>query len=272
MPLNDRISFDETAAQARADACHKILMTAETRFDGEQQIARHLGGQIDGGTACFGFWVPELAEHRVPGGDVFLEVLAPLTPLDLTVAHQDVAFERAYIPVIRLDEHCFTAVRGMVAGSRGRIGDFYALTWRDSNDVWHRILDPLAMSLPFGVMAPAELYDVAAMQSARTDAAYFQALKGAVPHKFGPPTNILQIHVPSATAGGTIAALTRQFERLAERVSRGLPLDPADQLFTGYDSVQLLPVEPTTVYETGPDFWQESQDTDTGVTVSLLRP
>ncbi|WP_372835497.1 glucosylglycerol hydrolase, partial [Puniceibacterium confluentis] len=47
---------------------------------------------------------------------------------------------------------------------------------------------------------------------------------------------------------------------------------PADQLFTGYDSVQLLPVEPTTVYETGPDFWQESQDTDTGVTVSLLRP
>ncbi len=272
MPLEDRISFDETAAQARADSCQQTLMTAETRFDAEQQIARHLGGQSDGDIAYFGFWVPELAENRVPSGDVFLEVLTPTIPLDLTVAHQDVPFDRSFVPVIRLDEHCFTAVRGMVAGSREQIGDFYALTWRDSEGGWHRILDPLAMSLPFGVMAPAELYDMAALQAGRTDTAYFEGFRGEVPHKFGPPSNILQIHVPSATAGGSIAALTRQFERLAERISRDLPLEPADQLFMGYDSVQLLPVEPTTVYETGPDFWQESEDTDAGVTVSLYRP
>ncbi|SNR27614.1 glucosylglycerol hydrolase [Puniceibacterium sediminis] len=272
MPLNDRISFDEQAAQARAEACHQTLMTAETRFDAEQQIARQLGGQIDGDIAYFGFWVPELAENRVPTGDVFLEVLAPTVPLDLTVAHQDVAFERSLLPVIRLDEHCFTAVRGMIAGKRRQIGDFYALTWRDSDGTWHRILDPLAMSLPFGVMAPAELYDIDALQAGRTDTGYFENLKGGKPHKFGPPSNILQIHVPSATAGGTIASLTRQFERLASRVSHDLPLEPADQLFMGYDSVQLLPVEPTTVYETGPAFWQETDDTETGVTVSLYRP
>jgi hypothetical protein len=55
----------------------------------------------------------------------------------------------------------------MRAGTRDAIGDFYALTWRDAEGHWHRILDPLAMSLPFGAMAPAELYDVAAMQAAR---------------------------------------------------------------------------------------------------------
>jgi hypothetical protein len=98
---------------------------------------------------------------------------------------------------------------GMRAGTREAVGDFYALTWRDAEDKWHRILDPLAMSLPFGAMAPAELYDVAAMQAARGDAAYFEALRGPEVHKFGPPTNILQVHVPTATAGGTIASLTR---------------------------------------------------------------
>jgi hypothetical protein len=63
------------------------------------------------------------------------------------------------------------------------------------------------MSLPFGAMAPAELYDAGAMQAGRADAAYFEALKGGAPHKFGPATNILQIHVPTATAGGTLASL-----------------------------------------------------------------
>jgi hypothetical protein len=44
-----------------------------------------------------------------------------------------------------------------------------------------------------------------------------------------------------------------------------------DELFMGYDAVQLLPVEPTTVYETGPDFWQE-QDGRRRWCVDLLRP
>ncbi len=77
---------------------------------------------------------------------------------------------------------------------------------------------------------------------------------------------------PRPRRGARIAALTRQFQRLSERVSRGLPLEPADQLFMGYDSVQLLPVEPTTVYETGPAFWQERDGSDSGVTVALYRP
>ena len=152
-----------------------------------------------------------------------------MEPLDLTRAHQSVRFERAWVPVIREEAHCFTAVTGMRAGTREAMGDFYALAWRDAEDQWHRILDPLAMSLPFGVMAPAELYDVDAMQAARRDRAYFEALKGDAPHKFGPPVNILQIHVPTATAGGTLASLTRHFQRLAERVARDLPLEPADK-------------------------------------------
>ncbi|PWJ15812.1 glucosylglycerol hydrolase [Jannaschia seohaensis] len=272
MPLKDTVTFVEETARAEALAARDALITAETSFDGERAIAPRLGARHEGDVAVFGFWTPEILDARVPSSDVFLEILRPIEPLDLTRAHQNVRFERAWIPVIREEAHCFTAVKGLKAGTRDQIGDFYALAWRDAEDKWHRILDPLAMSLPFGVMAPAELYDVGAMQAARGDTAYFEALAGGEPHKFGPPTNILQIHVPTATAGGTLASLTRHYARLAERVARDLPLEPSDKLFLGYDAVQLLPVEPTTVYEAGPDFWQEGDGDSEEVSVELLRP
>ena len=272
MTLEDRISFDAAAAKAQAEAARQAYATATTTFAAEQEIAKNLGGHVDGDTATFGFWTPELLDERVPQGDIFLEVLSPTTPVDLTVSRQELVFERALVPVLREDAHCFTAVTGMRAGTRDTIGDFYALSWRDSHGNWHRILDPLAMSLPFGAMAPAELYDVAAMQADRKDAEYYAALRKDVPHKFDPSVNIMQIHVPTATAGGTLASLTRHYQRLADRVASNLPLEPADELFLGYDAVQLLPLEPTTVYETGPDFWQETDGTETQVSVCALRP
>jgi hypothetical protein len=271
-PLASRVEADPDAARALADDCHTLWSTSETSFIGAQRIAAKLGGQIDGDVACFGFWTPELLDARVPIGDVFLEVLSPREPLDLTRARQEILFERVYLPVVRHEAHTFAAARGMRAGSRDTVGDFYALVWRDVDGEWHRILDPLATSLPFGAFAPAELYDMAGMQAARGDKDYFARFAGPEPHKFGPPVNILQIHVPTATAGGTLASLARLYERLAERVTAGLPIEEADQLFLGYDAVQLLPVEPTTVYESGPAFWAEGAATEETVSVTLHRP
>ncbi len=270
--LDTRLSADMDAARALAGWCAQTLTSAPTLFDGERAIARRLGGQVTDGRATFGFWTPELLDNRVPDGDVFLEVLAPVEPLDLTLARQEVRFDRAYLPVARFEAHSFAVVDGMIAGTRERVGDFYALVWRDANGAWHRILDPLAASLPFGAFAPAELYDTAAMQAARRDLDYYAGLRADDPHKFTPPTNILQIHVPTATGGGTLASLTRHFERLADRFAGDLPLEPADQLYLGYDAVQLLPVEPTTVHEIGPDFWDETARDDDGLDVTLTRP
>lgn len=272
MALKERAGADPDRAKELAAWCRSVQTSAVSAFAAEQEIARRLGAHVSDGVALFGFWTPELLDNRVPEGDVFLEVLAPEAPLDLTLSHQKLRFEKAYLPVARYEAYTFAAATGLKAGTRAEVGDFYALVWRDADGVWHRILDPLAMSLPFGAFAPAELYDVDAMLAGRTDTAYWEAFRGDAPHKFAPPTNILQIHVPTATAGGTLASLTRQFERLANRVEKGLPYEAADPLFLGYDAVQLLPVEPTTVYETGPDFWDETGDEDGGVTVSLTRP
>ncbi len=271
MTLKERARPAVEAAEALASWCETTLTTAQSAFEAGQAIARKLGAHVEGERVCFGFWTPELQDRRVPDSDVFLEILAPVDPLSLTTAHQELGFERVRLPVARAEAYCFAVVDGLCAGRREALGDFYALAWRDGKGAWHRIFDPLAMSLPFGAFAPAEIYDVAAMQAGRADAAYWQALGGPVPHKVAPPVNILQIHVPTATAGGTLASLNRHFQRLAERVAAGLDREPFDEIFLGYDAVQLLPVEPTTVYETGPAFWVESPD-DERLIVTLQRP
>ncbi|MEO0760494.1 MAG: glucosylglycerol hydrolase, partial [Pseudomonadota bacterium] len=165
----------------------------------------------------------------------------------------------------------------MRPGTRERVGHFYALIWRDADGEMHRILDPLAASLPFGAFAPAEYYDVEAMQAARADRAYFEGLaaEGPVklgPVKLGPVANILQIHVPTATQSRTIEGLTQHVEQLAERVRQGYEPEPGDRLFLGYEAVQLLPVEPTTVHEAGPAFWQELDAGAGSVAVELRQP
>ena len=266
------IRTDPDATAALIEHARRTLAEAPSSFEAARALARRLGAQRRGEIAEIGFWAPELVEARVPDGDVFLEVLRPEAPLALAVSRQQVRFARTRVPVGRCDAWVFAAVEGMRAGRREEVGDFYALAWRDAEGRWRRILDPLAASLPFGAFAPAEFYDLEALQAARADREYFEALPPGDPVKLGPPVNILQLHVPTATAGGTLAALARQFETLAERVRRGSQIEPADRLFLGYDAVQLMPVEPTTVYEAGPDFWTETDDGDDAVTVDLRRP
>jgi hypothetical protein len=266
------IRRDEAATEAMADLVRARLVEAPSAFDASAAIARHLGAHPEGALTRFAFWTPELLDARVPEGDIFLELLDPMEPVALTRARQRVRFRRTRVPMLRVEDFCVAAIEGVRAGTREALGHFYAMAWIDREGRWHRILDPMAASLPFGPMAPAEVYDLAGMQATRADRAYWKALAGDASHKFGPSKNILQIHVPTATAGGSLASLAREFDRLSERLRRDLPLEPADELFLGYDAVQLLPVEPTTVYELGPDFWTESNEGPDEVTVELLNP
>lgn len=274
---------DIAAPRADADGTEALRawvedswLHAQTGFDGARLIARRMGA-IKAGERCeLLFWAPELVESRIPDDDVFIEVLTPDPSLSVQRQRQQVRFARTLIPVARYEAWIMASVEGMTAGTRDRIGSFYALAWRDGEGEWRRILDPLAASLPFGAFAPAEFYDLAAMQAARGDLDYYAALPEGGTHKFGPVSNILQVHAPTATQGMSLASLARHFEALAERIREGRALGPADRIYLGYEAVQLLPVEPTTVYEAGPDFWTEIEAEDGpengAVTVDLRRP
>jgi hypothetical protein len=275
-PLASRARLNAARSAALVDWCAQQYTSQPTRLVAEAAIARRLGANVNSdGSVAFGFWVPELLDHRVPDGDVFLELLAPGDELDLERSQQTMAFQRLLLPVSRHEALAFAVVDGLQVGTRERVGDFYALSWRDSDGREHRICDPLAASVPFGTFAPAEILDTQGLHRDRTDRAYYEQLAAAAGdaiHKFSTPTNILQVHVPTATAGGTLASLARHFERIAERLRHDLPLEDGDELYMGYDAVQLLPVEPTTVYETGPSFWQEFSRDESHCHVDLLRP
>lgn len=264
----------ESATEALVAEAAAALTHEPTAYLAARRIARRLGAHRRGELAEIGFWAPELLERRVPDGDIALEVLSHRAPLALDVARQQVSFRRVLVPVRRLDAWIFVAVEGMQAGTREVVGDFYALIWRDGEGRERRILDQLAASLPFGAFAPAEFYDVEAMQAARGDRAYFEALAapGGAPVRLGPAQSILQIHAPTATLGMTLASLARHVETLGERLRAGGAPEPADRIFLGYDAFQLLPVEPTTVFESGAPFWRDLDRAAGAAAVELRRP
>lgn len=271
-PKGKVVTLDESRTEEMVEEVTATLQSAATAFDGARQLARRLGAHRAGDRCEVMFWAPELQEYRVPDGDIFIEVLDVDDDFSLLTARQTVRFHRTRVPIGRVDAWCMAAIEGMRPGSRDVIGSFYSLVWRDADNNWSRILDPLAASLPFGAFAPAEYYDIEAMQEAREDKEYYRSLPNGDPYKFGPVTNILQVHVPTATASMSIAGFTRHIEMLAERVRQGGPLEPADRVFLGYDAIQLLPVEPTTVYEAGPDFWTEVEEDEAELTVDIRRP
>ena len=266
MSLADRIIVDDAASAARAEACEQILTAAPSRFEAEQEIARGLGGQVDAdGLASFGFWVPELQDLRVPSGDVFLEILSPTEPLDLTRAHQDVRFERIYVPAIRARGTCLCLrsrhegrqpradrrfLRPGLARCRGSVAPRSSTRWRcpcpsarwprPSSTTWTPCR-PRAATPPIS-----------------------QGFAGDGPHKFGPPLEHPADPRPDRD-GGRHHRRAHPAIRAPRRARRARPAAGTRRsALLGYDAVQLLPVEPTTVYETGPDFWQETEGTDDG--------
>ena len=263
-PHTPRPHQDEAATAALASWFEAREAEEPDRFSLIRTFAPRLGAHPGpDGRVEVALWCPRLTRERVADADIFLEVLDPLDELDVTVSRATVRLRRTLVPVLRDRDLVWTVAAGLSIGTRERLGSFYCLTYRDRDGHWHRVFDPMASSLPYGAFAPAEVYDLGALQAARGDRDYWAALGatagadrcGAGIVKQGPAANILQIHVPTATSGGTLASLTRFFERLAHHLAEGRELTPEEQVYSGYDAVQLLPVEPTTVYEQGPAFF-----------------
>jgi hypothetical protein len=287
--------LDIEATEEFAQWAREQQTATDDPFAVARRIVPRLGAQpiepgLHDGQVTFGFWVPRLVREHVADADLFLEVLDPVDHLDVTVARSTVTFRRTLISVRRDDALVVAVADGIRIGDRDHLGSFYCLTYRDGDGAWQRVYDPMATSLPFGAVAPAEVYDGAGLETRRSDRSYWQALAQESGHdrcgegiiKRSPAVNILQVHVPTATAGGTLASLTAWFERLADRVRDDADLTPQEQAYLGYDAVQLLPVEPTTVYEAGPPFWDPhptpqtpgdtSDDDGSQVTVTVRRP
>ncbi|NJL55805.1 alpha-amylase, partial [bacterium] len=97
---------------------------------------------------------------------------------------------------------------------------------------------------------------------------------GEAIQRIAPPANILQLHVNTASAEGTLEGLTRIYTEIAGKLERGDALSAAEKHYIGYDAVQLMPIHPTVEFEGGPHFWhlQDEDATNDIITVSLMCP
>lgn len=243
-----------TETQKLLDWADSVANAEDTIFHQGQAYARRLGAhyRADGLTE-FGFWTPELAADVIQSERTLeLEILSPLQPIDFRADQQTVDFQRTRIPVMQHGEYVWAVVAGLTAGTRDQTGCFYWLRYVDPEGREHPIRDPLAYSLPYGVFAPAELYDMDRMQRQRADLPYLHrtavpGANGEIP-RLPPPTNILQIHVKTASPEGTVEGLTRLYQQISDQLAAGEDLSPTAMAYIGYEAVQLLPVEPTIEY------------------------
>lgn len=233
-----------------------VMASEDTYFGRGQRLAKRLGAHYrrDGLTE-FGFWTPELTANVIQSERTLeLEIFTPLSPIDFQDPRQTLQFQRDRVPVAQQGEFLWAVVSGVQAGHRTTAGSFYWLRYVDADQRVHIIRDPLAYSLPYGVFAPAEVYNMRQLQRRRADLSYLRrtAAPKGVPDadipRVPPPINILQIHVKTASAEGTLDGLTQILQRVSDKLDAGELLTPAEEVYAGYEAVQLLPVEPTIEY------------------------
>jgi hypothetical protein len=266
--------ISENATQDLIEWARSVRIAASSPFEAAQQLATRLGAHCRSGRAEIGFWAPELGEQAIPAERVFLEILTPLESIDFEADQQQIRFRRERLPLALDGAYLWGVVSGMRPGHRKQVGAFYWVKYQDEAGEWHTIRDPLAHSVPFGAVAPAEFYDLPRLDRERSDRDHFSHLKveldpDGVP-RVQAPANILQLHVGTASAEGTLAGLTQVYKAIANRIRAGEPLTPAEQNYAGYDAVQLMPIEPTIEYEAGPPFWQARDDDPNAETVNVL--
>lgn len=223
-------------------------------FAAARVIAQRLGAHYDGRRTAFGFWLPRLQELDVPASDIWVEILRPMAAFDFASDVQTVEATVYRLEVEREGAFVFAVAEGVEAGDAERLGDLYSLKYRLPDGTEGQYFDPLAMSLPFGAFAPAEVYDFPKLWANRKDQAYFVAR--AEQTRRPAPAQILQVHVHTATAGGTVADLTTHLAAVGAAEAGGELLSPSVMAFAHYDAVQLLPVMPQVDIENAPSCFQ----------------
>ncbi|MDJ0715825.1 MAG: glucosylglycerol hydrolase [Prochloraceae cyanobacterium] len=255
---NYSLSLEEKETQKLLDWASAIEESNATYLEKAQALARRLGAhyRADGLTEI-GFWTPKLIAEVMHERDIYLEVLTPLEEIDWQAPEQMIRFKRDRLHLKQQGEYIWGVVEGMQAGDRTNAGSFYWLRYIDQADTLRAIRDVVPYSLPYGVFAPAELYDMDSLQADRKDLDYFKRTgtrdRENIPRVGQPqnilqlsePHNILQLHVGTATKEGTLAGLTKLYQKIAEKIVMSQPLTPAEQNYVGYDAIQLLPTEPT---------------------------
>jgi hypothetical protein len=286
------IQLVESATQELLEWANAVDHSSLTIFEKGLKLATRLGAHYrEDGLVEIGFWTPQLMAQVMRKLEIYFEVLTPISPIDVSVPEQVVQFRRDRLNLIQQGEFHWGVIEGMIPGNQDRIGSFYWLRYIDQNEQLQAIRDPLAHSLPYGIFAPAELYDLDSLQRDRADLDYIRRTSASsLPDNEGThlsagtnriprvraPHNILQLHIGTASKEGTFAGLTRIYQTISDKLAQGETLSPVEEAYVGYDAVQFLPTEPTIEYrdEYSPEseFFSFIGEDDGIIDIELTKP
>jgi len=246
------VKLAEDATEELINWVKEIEHSDATIFEKGQAIAKKLGAHYrQDGLTEIGFWTPELTGEVMRPRDIYLEVFTPLEKIDWRSPVQTVHFRRDCLRLKQQGEFFWGVIAGMKAGNREQAGSFYWLRYYNQRGQLQTIRDILPYSLPFGIFAPAEVYDIESLQAQRKDLEYFKLTSASddeeIP-RIGAPINILQLHIGTASPSGTIEGLNQVYSNIAAKIKANIPLTPAEENYIGYDAIQLLPIEPPIEY------------------------
>jgi len=259
-----------------SDWCDTIIAESGLSYGAAKQILKKLGGNFESesGESIFGIWIPQVADS-IP---VQIEIFEPLNEINFSSDTQHVSFRRFQFQMNRSHDFAWAAVGELQAGTAEQTGHFYHFFYHDEQGEKQVLRDPMALSLPFGIFAPAELYNLEEAQSKRTDLHYFKAMAEVDSVEDLPripaAKTMVEIHPGTATHERTIAGMSRLFSEIGRKIEQGETLSAFEKNFCAYDGIQLMPVEPIIENPDLPDYWQpeENSDKKQEFSVTLKKP
>ncbi len=271
-----------------AKSIMELCSSSPEDLDSALKLGPELGAfphDEDGGR--FLFWIPELEDDHNPATRVLLRIYR-FADKAFDVSSESASFSYTDFTMSHRGQFAFAVISGLQFGNREQWGDLYEYRVMYSDGSSKTFPDPLAASMPFGAGAPSELYDTGAVLAARKDYEYFRrSVKTEVESDGLPrvqsPASMLEIHSGTASADGTFAGLNEIYRGIAKKTEARQELETWEQAYIEYDAVQLMPIEPTILYEGGPHYWEpvnlaesgaieEARDKTGSVSVRLRRP
>ena len=270
--MNIRVNNEETAGFI---STLRQYLSKGITYSNAPLLAKHLGAHADGDMARFLLWNPVISEAE----KIFIEFYIPVSDLifDKPDQHSNVLYYR--FEAAKTGDFAVVAVENLPAGNRQQFGAFYQYECRFSDGSKKTLRDPMAWSLPYGIHAPAELYDTKSVFEERQDTEYYKKLENELitngNNRVSPSTNLLELHAGTATIDGTLQSLAHRFRQIASNIDNKDRLSAEEKNLIGFDAIELMPINPVIEHPEHHRFWsviQTPEGNGSEVTVHLRKP
>jgi len=239
-------------------------------------FAKRLGAHVDSESSVqFTLWHPAIEDAKHVEIEMY-EVVGDLV-YDKPEQHSDVRFYT--FKTVLTGPFAIIVLDGLDLGNREQFGTLYQFQLISNDGTKTAVRDPMAWSMPYGIFAPAEVYDIDNVLKKRNDKEYFQNLakqfKKTGTSRIGPSANMLEIHTATATMDGSIRSLAKRYQQIAAAIKNGDTPSADEKNLLGFDAVQLMPIDPVIEHPENHTFWNPIQTPSKNgdeITVRLRKP